>query len=537
MNLRRIAVWLATGLLCFSSASFAESARSPRHLQLREEQKIYTAPSESAWVTGRPDVGQIVKIEKYPDDAEEHWAYVAYRDQMTGIRSEGWLHTTSNVMPYDYLLSDYFRDDAEEAANQRLEAFCSAVDVGSEAPDYLFAEDYVGEAFLAKAEGIVHEDEIYICVQIEDGYTAENFTHFVVTGKGGMPVARLNAVEANPKTGINTHFAGVADYLLGMFEINIYPVYDGQEELDYPRCMTMYPEGRLLKDETTPDGVYRMTGRPHKSLPKMQFIFEDTGRINDQDEHVMKLDVRAEDGTYQQEIEYASWENGEMSLGLARLEDVNFDGYLDLVLAHALGASNWFTIFAPWLPGEGRFAEPIRDVRFCNYVLYPDERIILSSEKDGAASYHDKAYSWIGGQLTLMGESVVENTSSHDQMRERVVKYFSDGTEWVCWDDEYPIAWYDGDSRVWNERRDTALAMLIHGTRGHRARVANVDWVNLRQQDSKQSKAIAKLTEGTEVEILSYGCGEDQGWIRVLVDQDGKSLTGYIWKTYLEEIR
>ena len=268
----------------------------------------------------------------------------------------------------------------------------------------------------------------------------------------------------------------------------------------------------------------------------MQFIFEDTGRINAEDEYIMKIDIRAEDGTYQQEIEYASWENGEMSLGLARLEDVNFDGYLDLVLAHALGASNWFTIFAPWLPEEGRFAEPIQDIRFCNYVLYPDEKTILSSEKDGAALYHDKAYSWIGGQLTLMGESVMDNTSSHDLMRERVVKYFLDGTEWVCWDDEYPIAWYDGDSRVWNERRDTALAMLIHGTRRHCARVANVDWVNLRQQDSKQSKSIAKLTAGTEVEILSYGCGEDQGWIRVLVDHNGKSLTGYIWKTYLEDV-
>ena len=535
MKLRRFTGLLTAVVLFLAGTSFAEPARAPRYLQLKEEQRIYTSPSESAWVTGRPDVGQIVKIEKYPDDAEEHWAYVAYRDQMTGIRSEGWLHTTSNVMPYDYLLSDYFRNDAEEMARQRLETFCSVVEVESEAPDYIFMEDYVGEAFLAKAEGIVHEDEIYISVQIEDGYTAENFTHFVVTGEDGMPVARLNAVKTNLTTGINTYFAGVADYLPGMFEINIYPVYDGQEELDYQRCMTLYPEGRLLKDEAASDGVYRMTGRPHKSLPKMQFIFEDTGRINEQDEHVMKLDVRAEDGNYQQEIEYASWENGEMSLGLARLEDINFDGYLDLVLAHALGASNWFTIFAPWLPEEGRFSEPIQDIRFCNYVLYPEEKIALSSEKDGAASYHDKAYSWIGGQLTLMGESVM--SSSPTQMKERVVKYFSDGTEWICWDDEYPIAWYDGDSRVWNERRDTALAMLIHGTRGHRARVANVDWVNLRQQDSKQSKAIAKLTAGTEVEILSYGCGEDQGWIRVLVDQDGKSLTGYIWKTYLEEIR
>ena len=263
MKLRRFAGLLTAVVLFLAGTSFAEPARAPRYLQLKEEQRIYTSPSESAWVTGRPDVGQIVKIEKYPDDAEEHWAYVAYRDQMTGIRSEGWLHTTSNVMPYDYLFSDYFRDDAEEAANQRLEAFCSAVDVGSEAPDYLFVEDYVGEAFLAKAEGIVHEDEIYISVQIDDGYTAENFTHFVVMGKDGMPVARLNAVKANSKTGTNTQFAGVADCLPGMFEINIYPVYDGQEELDYQRCMTLYPEGRLLKVESD----YRFCAGCGRKLP------------------------------------------------------------------------------------------------------------------------------------------------------------------------------------------------------------------------------------------------------------------------------
>ena len=182
MKLRRFAGLLTAGVLCLASTSFAEPARPPRYLQLKEEQRIYTAPSESAWVTGRPDAGQIVKREKYPDDGVAYWDYVTYRDEMTGIRSEGWLHTTSNVMPYDYLLSDYFRNNAEEMARQRLETFCSVVEVESEAPDYIFMEDYVGEAFLAKAEGIVHEDEIYISVQIEDGYTAENFTHFVVAG-------------------------------------------------------------------------------------------------------------------------------------------------------------------------------------------------------------------------------------------------------------------------------------------------------------------------------------------------------------------
>lgn len=102
MKLRRIAVLLTTGILCLASTSFAESSRTLRYLQMKEEARIYTAPSETAWVTGRPDAGQIVEIEKYPNDDETNWAYVTYRDQMTGIRSTDWLHTTSNVMPYDY---------------------------------------------------------------------------------------------------------------------------------------------------------------------------------------------------------------------------------------------------------------------------------------------------------------------------------------------------------------------------------------------------------------------------------------------------
>lgn len=63
MKLRRFAGLVTAGVLCLAGTSFAEPARPVRYLQLKEEQRIYTAPSESAWVTGRPDAGQIVKRE------------------------------------------------------------------------------------------------------------------------------------------------------------------------------------------------------------------------------------------------------------------------------------------------------------------------------------------------------------------------------------------------------------------------------------------------------------------------------------------
>lgn len=281
------------------------------------------------------------------------------------------------------------------------------------------------------------------------------------------------------------------------------------------------------------DEAYRMTGKPHETLPEMTFTIVDTGRLNAQEEHVLHLSIQG--GSYEQEMLYPSYETVG-GLELARLDDVDFDGYLDLVLTHAQGASNFYVLFAPWLPEEGRFSEPVRDVRLCNYVLYPQQKVILSSEKDGAASYCHRAYGWAGGQLTLLGEGIMENDSRSDRMRERVVKHFGGGQMWVCWDDDYPVAWYDGSARVWDERSQVMQAVLVGHTENRRAVVDRVDWVNLRKQDTKASESVARLDAGTQVLILADGCGEDGGWIRVLAEQDGRSLTGYIWHSYLRRL-
>lgn len=64
-------------------------------------------------------------------------------------------------------------------------------------------------------------------------------------------------------------------------------------------------------------------------------------------------------------------------------------------------------------------------------------------------------------------------------------------------------------------------------------RVANVDWVNVRERPDKQSASVAQLDRG----MLVYPCGEAvDGWVPVSVHfADGGSFTGYIWHSFLEE--
>lgn len=65
-------------------------------------------------------------------------------------------------------------------------------------------------------------------------------------------------------------------------------------------------------------------------------------------------------------------------------------------------------------------------------------------------------------------------------------------------------------------------------------RVANVDWVNVREKPDKQSASIAQLDKG----MLVYPEGEAvDGWQPVSVRfADGGSFTGYIWHSYLQRV-
>ena len=63
--------------------------------------------------------------------------------------------------------------------------------------------------------------------------------------------------------------------------------------------------------------------------------------------------------------------------------------------------------------------------------------------------------------------------------------------------------------------------------------VANVDWVNVREEADKQSASVAQLEEGTRV----HRCAGDEknGWVPIYGwHTDGTRYSGYIWHSYLE---
>ena len=114
------------------------------------------------------------------------------------------------------------------------------------------------------------------------------------------------------------------------------------------------------------------------------------------------------------------------------------------------------------------------------------------------------------------------------------------------WNQVYPEDWYYGTGGPGADGKRTEarhLLMLGRGTvESYSMQVCNTSWVNLRQQDSKDSPSLVQLWRGTTVQVLATGCGEDGGWVLVYVHGDGTSdddrevegMTGYIWHSYLE---
>ncbi len=302
------------------------------------------------------------------------------------------------------------------------------------------------------------------------------------------------------------------------------------------------------------EGVYEEKDvRIHDSLPPVTIRITDTGeRDEESDRHNRLLvHVEAQDGSLSQEFAFWSLELPEHE-GVV-MDDVNFDGYQDMVLLTALGARNVFQTVALWNREEGRFDPVMQSVAWdaenkclsreseqlelCNYVLLPERRAIQSAVADGYAYWTETVYAWEGDD-ELAVQSVADVYDAGESLIGETVLLF--GTEIArCWDESYPEKWYYGEEGAHGER----LSSIREVTQGRAARepermeVANVDWVNLRKQDSKASPSLAKLTAGTTVVKLADGIGPADGWVRVWLPAAGeeeKGLTGYIWHSFLE---
>ena len=307
------------------------------------------------------------------------------------------------------------------------------------------------------------------------------------------------------------------------------------------------------------------TGHVHPELPMLTLTVTDTGKRTEEPvgDNILQVVIEAQDGSLSQNLTWESIESPafERIASLARLMDLNFDGYNDLVLLTAQGAQNVYYAFSlwdveqhhfrpvhrdcVWLREEMRFSDELVQIELCNPELFPEQRMLLSADPDGFyytreifymfdGSYHlTPKYIWdvYRADDDTIGEMMVESMT-------RVV---------FLWDEQYPEEWYYGQEGVSDKRRKAVHEVALGGPDRQRMKVANVDWVNLRKQDSKASPSLAKLNAGENVTVLVDACGPENGWVRVLYDlgehhsitldeyETGRTtLTGYIWHSFLE---
>ena len=315
------------------------------------------------------------------------------------------------------------------------------------------------------------------------------------------------------------------------------------------------------------EATVQYTGQIHPELSMLTLTVTDTGKRTEEPagDNILQVVIEAHDGSLNQTLTWESIESPafERIASLARLMDLNFDGYNDLVLLTAQGAQNVYYAFSlwdveqhlfrpvhrdcVWLREEARFSDELVQIELCNPELFPEQRMLLSADPDGFYYTREIFYMFDGSyHLTpkyiwdiyragdgMIGEMMVESMT-------RVV---------LLWDEQYPEEWYYGQDGVGasSERRKAAHEAALSGVNKKRMQVANVDWVNLRKQDSKASPSLAKLNAGENVTVLVDACGPENGWVRVLYDlgdhhsitldeyETGRTtLTGYIWHSFLE---
>lgn len=312
--------------------------------------------------------------------------------------------------------------------------------------------------------------------------------------------------------------------------------------------------------------------RVAEGLPALIITWRDTGEStgNDRRPYLLAADVQAADGSFAQTVTWESLEANDRLAAHVRLVDYNFDGYKDLQLLTAQGARNVFYAVALWDEEHGCFRDVVQHVlyqpggvfedklvqaEFCNPEFFPDTSnpysgYILSVESDGLYYHTERVYGWVGHDSLETYRIVSIYDAGEGLIGESMEGWAT--SYWRSWDQVYPEDWYYGSGTNAHSKRLAARRLLMVG-RGtvdpYHMQVANVDWVNLRQLDSKESPSLAKLDRGTTVQVLATGCGEDGGWVLVYCSNDDLGVktdmdmyhddkpdgaTGYIWHSYLE---
>lgn len=314
--------------------------------------------------------------------------------------------------------------------------------------------------------------------------------------------------------------------------------------------------------------AYEKTIRVRDDLPPYTIRMTDTGENTSDldDDNILLAEILSPDGTLLQSFTYLSNETPDYN-GVAELvmtKDLNFDGYQDLMLLTAAGARNvfhaisiwdsWTKQFRPveqtceWDCAASCFSDEITQVELCNVQLFPEKGILLSEEQDGFR-YQRSIYYMFDGTYSLSPKYIWDVYDAGEGLIGESLTEFMTKVVFY-WDEQYPEEWYYGQEGVAEERRQAVQGIALYEqSPGSRYRVAHVDWVNLRKQDSKASPSLAQLDEGETVTVLVDDCGPENGWVRVLYSigenqgltldeyESGRnSMTGYIWHSFLEPI-
>ncbi len=288
---------------------------------------------------------------------------------------------------------------------------------------------------------------------------------------------------------------------------------------------------------------------------QLSFQVTDTDERTDAivSDRILQVTIQSTDGVFYQPLRYQSSMDPAIDhlAAMVRQEDINFDGHKDLLLLTAQSPRNVLYAVSLWDPYAGQFLPVLQmstwdsetqsltweatQLELCNHRLFPEDRLILSSLQDGYRYQTETVYDWEGREgLHLRSVADVYDAGNH-QIGETVVLFGTDVLR--CWDEQYPEDWYYGQDGVSQERLSSIHEMTLGCTSRDPVflQVANVDWVNLRKQDSKASPSLAKLPRGTPVIFLKEDIMEE-GWIRVWIPPEGEGagLTGYIWHSFLE---
>ena len=317
-------------------------------------------------------------------------------------------------------------------------------------------------------------------------------------------------------------------------------------------------------DERTPDAAaafcrsYNITPEG----PSIDLVIADTGRRNAPEarhENVLSVQITVRETGNTQRFEFDGTETPATDpMGcLAWIQDMNFDGYGDLLLCTGRGAADEYSVFCLWDPEKGQFvdietqcafdleteraSDEAVPVELVNYSLKKgdnDTGYLISREHDGAACFTQLVYQWEGnGRVPALIHIHDVSGAFGSLLRDRAFYFSSQGVK--LWEHLYPEEWYYGKTEPYRAFEAAADA-IWQGADIVEKHVAHTDWVNLREWDSKQSVSLAHLDRGTSVQVLKEDCAD--GWTLVLWDTGepqehwfgNRTEIGYIWHSFLE---